>query len=131
MYTSIVRGKYEIGGSKRPHCQQNHEIVVSIFPPNRKFLYRTLVGNAEVSNHLFCIFLQIPNTQCMKYKVRILIQTNMGTNTDTKLIEISPYMDQIRHSLNSREITRNVQEGSNTKTFIQKRLSSMIGQLDS
>ena len=35
----------------------------------------------------------------------------MGTNTDTKLIEISPYMHQIGHSLNSREITRNVQEG--------------------
>ena len=48
----------------------------------------------------------------MKYKVKILIQTNMGTNTDTKLIEISPYMHQIGHSLNSREITRNVQEGS-------------------
>ena len=47
----------------------------------------------------------------MKYKVKILIQTNMGTNTDTKLIEISPYMHQIGHSLNSREITRNVQEG--------------------
>ena len=38
----------------------------------------------------------------------------MGTNTDTKLIEISPYMHQIGHSLNSREITRNVQEGLNT-----------------
>ena len=36
----------------------------------------------------------------------------MGTNTDTKLIEISPYMHQIGHSLNSREITRNVQEGT-------------------
>ena len=35
----------------------------------------------------------------------------MGTNTDTKLIEISPYMHQIGHLLNSREITRNVQEG--------------------
>ena len=29
-------GKYEIGGSKRPHCQRNNEIVVSIFPRNRK-----------------------------------------------------------------------------------------------
>ena len=35
----------------------------------------------------------------------------MGTNTDTKLIEIFPYMHQIGHLLNSREITRNVQEG--------------------
>ena len=86
--------------------------MVLIFPPNRKFLYRTLVGNGEVSNHLFRIFLRISNTQCMKYKVKILIQTNMGTNTDTKLIEISPYMHQIGYSLNSREITRNVQEGS-------------------
>ena len=35
----------------------------------------------------------------------------MGTNTDTKLIEISPYMHQIGHLLNSCEITKNVQEG--------------------
>ena len=54
----------------------------------------------------------------MKYKVKILIQTNMGTNTDTKLIEISPYMHQIGHSLNSREITRNVQEGVLEYTLI-------------
>ena len=40
----------------------------------------------------------------------------MGTNTDTKLIEISPYMHQIGHSLNSREITRNVQEGESMWT---------------
>ena len=35
----------------------------------------------------------------------------MGTNTDTKLIEISPYMHQIGHSSNSRKISKNVQEG--------------------
>ena len=56
----------------------------------------------------------------MKYKVKILIQTNMGTNTDTKLIEISPYMHQIGHSLNSREITRNVQEGNEKVVKIGK-----------
>ena len=42
----------------------------------------------------------------------------MGTNTDTKLIEISPYMHQIGHSLNSREITRNVQEGNANELHI-------------
>ena len=50
-------GKYEISGSKPPHCQPMYDKEIFYLVEKLKPLFRDFVGNGDVWTHLFRIFL--------------------------------------------------------------------------